>query len=70
MGLAPGAAPEILPNYRCLPAERLEFADHEEDCLRLLANDGHRDQDAGQHPAGDDGRRRALDALGHHDPTL
>ena len=35
VGLAADAASEILPDHRLSSADRLEFADHEEDCPRL-----------------------------------
>jgi hypothetical protein len=66
VGLAADAAPEILPNYRRLPAQRLELAGREEGCQHLLENDGHHRQDADQHPAFDHSHRRVLAALGHH----
>jgi hypothetical protein len=67
VGLAAAAAPQILPkNHRCLSAERLEFAESEENCQHLLASDDHQYQGAAQHSAFDLSHRRVLAALEDH----
>ena len=67
VGLAADAAPQILPkNHRCLSAERLEFAESEENCQHLLASDDHQYQGVAQHSAFDLSHRRVLAALEDH----
>ena len=68
VGLAADAAPEpeILPDHRLLPAERLEFAGRQEGCRYLLGGDSLYHQSTNRHPACAHGRRCGLDALDSH----